>query len=136
MTAIKRAFYCIYTESVEPTAAFYVEHFGFRQEFTSDWFIHLQAPHDANIELGIMRIDHDIVPPRFRGPPRSGMLTLVVDDVDAVHARFQREERPIHEAPRDLFYGQRRMLTEDPAGTLLDVSSECAPSPEFIASLS
>jgi len=35
--------------------------------------------------------------------------------------------------PRDEMYGQRRFLTVDPDGLLVDVSSDCEPSAEFVA---
>ena len=39
------------------------------------------------------------------------------------------------EPPTDLFYGQRRMLVVDPDGQILDVSSECPPDPDWVASM-
>jgi uncharacterized glyoxalase superfamily protein PhnB len=71
----------------------------------------------------------------FRAAPTGGMLTLVVDDVDAVHARAQEAGIEIVEPPTDLFYGQRRMLVTDPNGLLVDISSECPPDPDWLASL-
>lgn len=63
------------------------------------------------------------------------MLTVVVDDVDTVHARARAAGIEIVEPPTDLFYGQRRMLVTDPNGLLVDVSSECPPDPDWLASL-
>jgi PhnB protein len=63
------------------------------------------------------------------------MVTLVVPDVDDVHRLVLERGVDLVEAPRNLFYGQRRMLLRDPIGTLVDVSSECPPAPEFLASL-
>ena len=39
----------------------------------------------------------------------------------------------IIQEPRNEIYGQRRFLTIDPDGLLIDVSSNCEPSPEFVA---
>ena len=63
------------------------------------------------------------------------MLTVVVDDVDAVHAKALAAGDVIVEAPEDKFYGQRRMLLEGPEGVLLDISSSCPPDPAWLASL-
>jgi uncharacterized glyoxalase superfamily protein PhnB len=63
------------------------------------------------------------------------MITIVVPDVELVYRRAIDQGLAIVEPPRDLFYGQRRLLLRDPDGTLLDVSSTCRPSPEFLASL-
>ena len=50
-------------------------------------------------------------------------LTFVVDNVDDIHARAVVRGLPIVQPPRDEFYGQRRFLTRDPDGTLVDISS-------------
>ncbi|MCU0674705.1 MAG: VOC family protein [Myxococcota bacterium] len=133
--SIVRAFVSVFSESLPETRDFYVELFGWRVDFDSDWFVHLQARENAAIELGILRRDHEIVPEAFRGAPAGTMITIVVPDVDALHDIAVGRGLEIVEPPRDLFYGQRRMLLRDPSGTLVDVSSECAPSAEFLASL-
>lgn len=94
-------------------------------EFDSDWFVNLQAPENDAVELGILQRDHELVPERFRNAAGGGMLTIVVDNVDAVYERARARGEEIVEAPRDWFYGQRRMLLVDPNGMLVDVSSEC-----------
>ncbi|MDP3406650.1 VOC family protein [Bosea sp. (in: a-proteobacteria)] len=132
---VLRSFVCIFSDRLPEVRDFYVELFGWRVDFDSEWFVHLQAKDNPSIELGILRRNHDIVPEAFRTAPAGMLLTIVVPDVDAVHrAVVQRGLEPV-EAPRNLFYGQRRMLLRDPSGTLVDVSSECPPSPEFMASL-
>lgn len=133
--AIQRAFVCIFSDQLATTRDFYVSLFGWAVGFDSDWFVHLRAPSDASIELGILRRDHEIVPQSFRAAPAGMMVTIVVPDVDEVHRLVVERGLEVIEPPRDLFYGQRRMLLRDPNGTLLDISSECAPSPEFLASL-
>jgi len=133
--SIVRAFVSVFSESLPETRDFYVELFGWRVDFDSDWFVHLQARENAALELGILRRNHEIVPEAFRSAPAGTMITIVVPDVDALHEIAVERGLAIVEPPRDLFYGQRRMLLRDPSGTLVDVSSECAPSPEFLASL-
>ena len=135
MQSIQRAFPSIFTDDIHAVRDFYIELFAWSVAFDSDWFVHLQAAESSPIELGILRRDHEIVPAGRRGAPSGGMLTFVVDDVDALHALCVERGFDIEEAPRDLFYGQRRMLVRDPAGTLVDVSSECDPSPAFLESL-
>jgi PhnB protein len=63
------------------------------------------------------------------------ILTVVVDDVDAVHAEAVRRGVAVVAPPRDLFYGQRSCLLVDPNGLLLDVSTPGEMSQEFAASL-
>lgn len=128
--SIVRAFVSVFSESLPETRDFYVELFGWRVDFDSDWFVHLQARDNAALELGIIRRNHEIVPEAFRSAPAGTMITIVVPDVDALHEIAVERGLAIVEPPRDLFYGQRRMLLRDPSGAL-----ECAPSPEFLASL-
>jgi predicted enzyme related to lactoylglutathione lyase len=132
---VLRSFVSIVSERLPATRDFYVELFDWRVDYDSDWFVHLQASDNAAIELGVLRRDHEVVPDALRAvPAASVLLTIVVPDVDAVHRVVLDRGFSLVEAPRDLFYGQRRMLIRDPSGTLIDVSSECAPSTEFLAS--
>jgi uncharacterized glyoxalase superfamily protein PhnB len=71
----------------------------------------------------------------LRAAPPGVVLTVVVDDVDAVHASAVRRGVPVVAPPRDLFYGQRSCLLVDPKGLLVDVSTPGQMSPEFAASL-
>lgn len=133
--SIHRAFVNLLVPEPRAVAPFYQRLLGWTAQFESDWFVHLQAPGKPDLELGLLQRDHAIVPEAQRAAPQGVLVTVVVPDVDAVHARAVAQGVPVVEAPRDLFYGQRRMLVRDPVGTLLDISSECAPSPEFLASL-
>ncbi|QDG75723.1 VOC family protein [Labrenzia sp. PHM005] len=120
---MQRAFTNILTDEVAVTAAFYQELLGLTAKFSSDWFMNLEDPDQSGLELGILLKDHEIVPKTVRHRPLGIILTFVVDDCDAVYNRARRLGADIIEAPRDMPYGQRRMLLSDPAGTTVDVSS-------------
>lgn len=130
-----RNFYSVLSDDLVATRDWFVSLFGYRVEFDSDWFVHLQSVDHADVEVGILAHDHDIVPTPVRGQPSGGMLTIVVEDVDAVHRQAVDRGLEVVESPRDLFYGQRRMLLVDPNGLMVDVSSECPPDPDWLASL-
>jgi len=134
MATVLRSFVSVLSDELPATRDFYVELFGWRVDYDSDWFVHLQAPGNAHIELGILKRGHDVVPKELGAAPAGVLLTIVVPDVDAVHRVVLERGLDLVEAPRNLFYGQRRMLLRDPNGTMLDVSSEGVPSPEFLAS--
>ena len=131
----QRSFYSVFSTDLARATEWYVSLFDYRVEFESDWFVHLQDPSNASIEIGVIARSHEIVPERFRADPAGGMLTLVVADVDAVHEQAVAHGVEVVERPRNLFYGQRRMLVIDPDGLLIDVSSECPPDPAWLASL-
>lgn len=132
---MRRAFLTLLAGDLVATRDWYVQLLGLQVEFDSDWFVQLRDPDEAGLELGILAREHGVAPRASKGAPAGGYLTVVVDDVDDVHRRAQHAGLRILEAPTDLFYGQRRMLVEDPDGWVVDISSECAPDPDWVASL-
>ena len=124
---MQRAFTNILATHVDTTAMFYQSLLGMTRHFDSDWFVILTHPGVADLELGILSRNSDIVPTAARGAPQGIMLTFVVDDVDSVFAEAQQLAAPVVEPPTDMPYGQRRMLIRDPEGTLVDVSAPVAP---------
>jgi len=120
---MQRCFANILTEEVAATAAFYEELLGFTPRFASDWFVNLADPDNPVFELGILLQTSDIVPARAQRAPAGVMLTFVVGDCDAVYDRALTLKANVVEAPRDMPYGQRRMVLRDPAGTFVDISS-------------
>lgn len=122
----------IMTRQVAATAAFYVEHLGFRKLFEADWYVHLQSMADANVNLAVLDGDHDTIPAPARGGQVGGLLlNFEVDDVDAEYARLKRAGLPILLDLRDEAFGQRHFITADPNGVLIDVIKPIPPSPEF-----
>jgi len=120
---MQRCFTNILTEEVAATAAFYQELLGLKPGFASDWFVNLSDPENPGLELGILKQTSDIVPVRAQRAPAGVILTFVVADCDAVYERAQAINANIVEAPREMPYGQRRMILRDPAGTFVDISA-------------
>lgn len=120
---MERCFANILTDNVAETAAFYQQVLGMKAKFSSDWFVNLSAPGHPSLEIGILEHSHEIVPDGTDSLPGGVMLTFVVEDCDAVHERAKETGARLLEAPRDMLYGQRRMILKDPAGTIVDVSS-------------
>lgn len=132
---VTRAFPNIISTDLQATKTWFTDLLDWETEFDSDWFVHLKAKEAPAIELGIIDASHEIA--AGVGERRAGgiILTLVVEDVDDVHRRALDLGYDLIEAPRDLFYGQRRMLLREPNGIAVDISSECEPSPAFLDSL-
>lgn len=125
--ATTRAFYNLIVPDPATERRFFEGLLGLEPRFESDWFVQLGLRGHPELELGILRADHEVVPESLREVAPAGMLTFVVDDVDAVVEAARSAGYPVVEAPRNLFYGQRRAVIRTPGGALVDVSSESPP---------
>lgn len=128
----QRSFPTLLSTDLPAARDFYVDLFGFEVAFESSWFVNLTTGGEHPRELGFLAHDHELVPAAVRGNPGGVILTFEVEDVDALVARASERGVTVLEAPRDLFYGQRRAVLVDPDGTLIDVSSPCDPDPAWM----
>ncbi|MGD1840254.1 MAG: VOC family protein [Thermonemataceae bacterium] len=127
MMQINRLMTNICSDKLPESRDFYTKLFDFRVDFESDWFIHLISK-DKQLELGIINRTHEIVPEDFQQHPQGLYITFVVANVDEVFTLANTAAFQVVSEPKDTFYGQRRLLLQDPNGTLVDVSS---PIPNF-----
>ncbi|MEM8491629.1 MAG: VOC family protein [Pseudomonadota bacterium] len=103
--------------------AFYVELLGLQVKYDSDWYVQLCVPGNADMEYGIIQRSHELVPSQYQQRPTGMYVTFVVPDVEVAYQQALRMRIPILQEPRDEFYGQRRFLTQDPDGCLIDICS-------------
>ncbi len=129
---ISRSFINILSGDLSAARKFYTEFLQLELRFDSDWFINLGVPGNEALELGIIKVEQEIVPPQHQQTPAGAILTLVVEDVAEVEARARAMNVTIVEGVRNLFYGQRRLLVADPDGFLIDLSSECEPDAQWV----
>ena len=120
---MNRLFANVCSSNLSKAKLFYTELFGFEVKFDSDWFVHLGDPANSSLELGLIAKDHELVPESARGQSSGIYITLVVGDVDLIYRKAQELKVKIIDPPTPTFYGQKRMLLQDPDGNLLDVSS-------------
>jgi catechol 2,3-dioxygenase-like lactoylglutathione lyase family enzyme len=113
----------ICTDDLGLSRDFYVELLGLEVKYDSDWYVQLCVPGKPELEYGIIRRDHELVPPPWQQAPTGMYMTFVVEDVDSAFQRAQAMGLEIIQAPKNEFYGQRRFLTRDPAGCLIDICS-------------
>lgn len=113
----------ICSDRLRESRDFYVALLGFEVNYDSDWYVQLRCPTNHELEFGIIARTHELVPARFRQAPTGMYVTFVVPDVDAVHAKAKALGLEILQAPKNEFYGQRRFLTVDPNGCLIDICS-------------
>ena len=119
---IKRLLTNICSADLNESKNFYTSLFAFKVDYESDWFIHLISE-GRELELGLIKQGHDIVPKQARNSISGMYLTFVVEDVDVLFERSQSLNCYILQAPEITFYGQKRMLILAPEGTVCDVSS-------------
>ena len=95
-------------------------------KYDSDWYIQLGAADNPEMEYSIVHRDHELVPHEYRGQTNGMYVTFVVADVDNTYKKAFEMGLPIIQEPRNEFYGQRRFLTKDPNGCLIDICSPWA----------
>lgn len=113
----------ICSDDLAASRDFFVALLDFAVGYDSDWYIQLYNPEYREFEFGIIKRDHDLVPPQYQTAPTGFYLTFVVPDVDAVYTKAQQMGLSIMQVPRNEFYGQRRLLVSAPSGCLVDICS-------------
>jgi catechol 2,3-dioxygenase-like lactoylglutathione lyase family enzyme len=106
---------------------FYVTLLDFDVSYDSDWYVQLRSPFNKELEFGIILRSHSLVPQEYQTAPSGVYVTFVVPEVDIVYKKAVAMGLRIVQEPRNEFYGQRRFLTVDPNGCLLDI---CSPFSE------
>ena len=120
---LQRIFANISSDRLEASRDFYVDLLGLQVKYDSDWYIQLASKENPDFELGIIRRDHELLPKPYRSKPNGVCITFVVSNIDETYAKALTMGLKIIQAPRNEFYGQRRFLTEDPNGCLIDICS-------------
>jgi catechol 2,3-dioxygenase-like lactoylglutathione lyase family enzyme len=112
---------------------FYRELLGLEVVFENDWYVGLIHPGNPSVQLGFVAADHDSVPAAYRAPAQGVLVTVEVDDVDAIRERARDLGLPIELELRDEDWGQRHFIAADPNGLLVDVVRVIPPSEAFAA---
>ncbi len=114
---------------------FYRKHFGFTVLFEASWFVYLTDPGEDGARgatLAFMHPDHPSNPPGPEAFDGRGMvLTVEVNDAQAVFGKLRSNGAPIVYPLTDEKWGQRRFMTRDPAGVLVDVVEQIEPAAGF-----
>ena len=119
------------TDAIEASRDFYAALLGLEVVLESGWYTLLRAPGAPEAQLGLVTRGHPSVPEGFGRRPQGVLVTMEVEDVDAVHDRALALGAPIVQALRDEEFGQRHFMTTDPDGALVDVVMPIPLSPSF-----
>jgi catechol 2,3-dioxygenase-like lactoylglutathione lyase family enzyme len=112
---------------------FYAGLLGMEVAFDSDWYVLLRDPRRPRLQLAFVARGHHTVPPADHAAARGVLVTVEVDDVDAVHRRALAMGAEIAQELRDEEFGQRHFMALDPNGLLVDVYQPIPFSPAFAA---
>jgi uncharacterized glyoxalase superfamily protein PhnB len=116
----------ITTPHLAETRDFYHGHFGMQVIFNANWVVMLGLA-NGDIRLGLMSPDHPTNPPGPEVFDGKGMIvTIQVDDAAQAFASLTQSGAPIVYDLHDEPWGQRRFMTRDPGGTLVDVVEQTA----------
>ena len=122
----------ICTEHVQACVDFYVTFLGFQPVFQASWYAQLAAPNNPAAQIAFVQQGHDSVPAGHGLAPRGVLVTVEVDDVDALHARARELGLEIVYELRSEVWGQRHFMVLDPNGLLVDVVQLIPATPEFL----
>jgi uncharacterized glyoxalase superfamily protein PhnB len=122
--------------ATDPTSAagWFAEHLGFRTLVDLGWYTSSQHPEHEQLAVDFVRREHGTWPAAAGSDRTAGaMLALVVDDVDAAHARMTAAGvevlAPLATAP----WGQRRFQVAGPEGLVVELVQPVPPDPEWLA---
>lgn len=123
----------VMTGDVASSSAFFIDHFGFRTLFESDWYVHVQSIANPAVNFGVLDKDHASIPQAHRGQTGGVLLSFEVEDVDGEYQRLKAAGARIVLELRDEDFGQRHFIVADPNGVLVDIIKPIPPSAEFAA---
>ena len=113
----------ICSDKLPESRDFYVAFLGCTVKYDSDWYVQLASPENPDLEFGLIRRDHELIPTQCQTQPTGFYITFVVPDVDAIYQKAVSQKLEILQPPRNEFYGQRRFLIVDPNGCIVDICS-------------
>jgi catechol 2,3-dioxygenase-like lactoylglutathione lyase family enzyme len=133
LMAITGIFQVLATENLAASRAFYEAHFGMQAVFVADWYVHLAHPTLPLLQLGLIEAGHPSMPDADQRPNASTIVSMQVDDVDALHRALHAADERLLGEPRDEPWGQRHFLAIDPGGFFVDVVMPIQPAPDYAA---
>ncbi len=122
------------TEHLSASKTFYVELLGMKPSFENDWYVSLAHTTPSTMQLAFVQHDHPSVPEGYRTLPQGFLVTVELDDVDAVYSRAQDNGHDVVLPLRDEPWGQRHFMVRDPNGVLVDVVKLIPPTEQFAES--
>ena len=124
---------CLCVADVAGSATRHRELFDLAVTADAGWYAELAPPGEpGRIVLALCAADHPTVHAAGHGPHDGMLVSVVVDDVDAVAARVPFCGGVTVQGCRDEEFGQRHVLVRDADGFLFDIIQRIRPSTAFL----
>lgn len=112
------------TDRMEETRDFYMQLLGFVVGFEHQgWYIQMASPTNPQLQIGIVRRDHEFTPKAFQYPAQGVIISAQVEDVEATYAAVKTRDFDIAHDICDEEFGMRRFMVADPNGLLVNLFS-------------
>ncbi len=112
----------ICTDRIAETRDFYVGLLGFVVGFEHHgWYIQLSSPTNPQLQIGIVRRNHEFTPKAFQQPAQGVIISVQVEDVDAAHAVALKRGFSVAHEMREESFGMRRFMVADRNGLLVNI---------------
>jgi catechol 2,3-dioxygenase-like lactoylglutathione lyase family enzyme len=119
---------CLCVDDVDEAVAFYRALLELSVAADVGWYVELGEP---RVTVAFVERGHPTVPDGCDRRRGGVLVSVVVDDVDAVWSRAERLAVPVALACRDEAFGQRHFMAIDPDGFVVDVIERIPPSLAF-----
>jgi len=127
--AVTRLLPNICTDRMAETRDFYMSLLGFVVGFEHPgWYVQVSSPTNPQLQIGIVRRDHQFTPKKFQQPAQGVIVSVQVRDVDAVYSKALKLGLQIALELSDESFGMRRFMAVDPNGLLVNVFAFGGPS--------
>ncbi|TFV90644.1 VOC family protein [Blastococcus sp. CT_GayMR16] len=93
---------------------FYEEFLGLEKQFDMGWVASFRSPSNPSVQVSLVSGD--------ASAPEQSLLTVAVDDVDAVYAEARRRGYEIVHPLTQEPWGVRRFFVRDPQGIVVNIA--------------
>ncbi|WP_434526529.1 VOC family protein [Photorhabdus asymbiotica] len=114
----------ILTDNLMSTRDLFVNLLNFNIEYESNWFVSMSSEKHGQVSAFLRT--SEFIPDIYQKSCQGLIITCIVENVESYYLKAQKFGFNIVEPPRDLPYGQRRLLIKDESGALLDISAPTA----------
>ncbi len=112
---------CFNVDDVPAAAAFFANHFGYRELFAAEGFASL-GREDAGTQIALHRRGLEILPEGFREQATSGvLLAFHVEDLDGEARRLESEGVDFLLPVTEQEWGERVLLVNGPDGIVVEL---------------